>query len=136
MEYMTMKQAFECGHTDTPLIENGFNNVAEMTKEVLMASNIEIPLEFALSERWQVKKAIQKVLTVDELIDGYVTNPMGRNGMGKFAVKCEQNGQLKEWNRSKELREAVEAWSKCAIPTMSTETDNLVKALKNLKPPY
>lgn len=95
----------------------------------------------AVSDQWQVIKAEPKVLTADDY-DKRIKETSPRNGE---CQRCwiqgnrhgfqngDKNGQLKEWNRTKELREAAMD----AVELISTSLPTgkaLEKAIKNLKP--
>lgn len=144
-EYMTMIEAFECDDEDVPYLDGYFNWHDEHTKAKLNKIHCDIAVEAALSDKWQVKKADPKVLTAEEIEQVAMQCDKDKSGLREYGLHCArkgiENGQIKEWNRTKELRELLEKWSKMKWPSSNSlaETssicNDLLSAIKNLKPP-
>ncbi len=146
-KYMTMKQAFECREDDVPFIKHGFNDSTKSKKSTILHSPnytySAMPIKDALSDKWQVIKAEPKVLELNEIVDkSFKVNPLDtlpvRLRYVSIADLAEKNGQLREWNRTKELREAVKNLMKQSPLSfvLYEETNTLADVFKNLKPPY
>jgi len=149
MEYMTMKQAFECNDEDSPFLQDGFNSAFRKSKKHILENpkSFSVYPGHALSESWQVQKAEPKVLSADEWVEKNIGKYWGRWSTAGVSTETEfgiesfragdKNGQLKEWNRMKEFREAVSVlYEKAAHEAISTITKKVLEEFKNLTPPY
>ena len=112
-KYYTMKECFdECGDDDTPFIEDdgfGFNQHIPNTKKVLMDMDVLfVSPKAAISDKWQIKRAEQKVLTDDQWLKDIYGNDYNNQdytaGDMRWAFNTgEENGQLKEWLRPEQV---------------------------------
>ena len=122
-KYYTMKKCFDdCGDNDIPFIsaehiKHGYN-ITGKTKRFISENNgnLGMSVKVCFSDKWQIKRAEPKVLTAGDYIKTEIglrffkTNREELIAMnwGKSGFKNgDKNGQLKEWLRHKELREAV-----------------------------
>ena len=136
-KYMTMAEAFKCRDEDIPFIAGGWNGGKSATKKYILTNSVTFPSPEAIaSQNWQVQKAEPKILTTEEFEFNLEVKSEpnchrcwlqgNRNGF----EAGEKNGQLREWLRSKELREAVGSYQ-CDAGNYG----KLKEALKNLTPP-
>jgi hypothetical protein len=115
--YMTIQEAFECGDDDIPFIEGGFNNFRRQTKKEMSdtPTNPESrpSVSDILSDKWQVQKAEQKILTAEEWVKTAgkdipdLTNIIQVQLLLTAYNAGDKNGQLKQWQNHEELRETV-----------------------------
>ena len=113
----------------------GVTNIGALIDE----SKDPIPFSVAnMNIEGEIIRAEPEVLTTEEIMND-IANKMPGDQWYPFYVKdvadkCDKNGQIKEWERTKELRDA----SADAVELINTKlpTGNaLEKAIKNLTPP-
>lgn len=151
MKYYTMKECFDaCGDEDFPYIDGQFNIDKNITKNMIVTDiGPTFHWEDIHSDKWQIKRAEPKVLSIDDIVEDTakigairhfetITHP--KEALQICAKKADKNGQLREWQRPEqvELREACQDLSdKRGKPRCITdEVTRICEAVKNLKPPY
>lgn len=148
MQYYTMKECFDaCGDDDIPFIDGSYNSTAMNSKEFLHANPFfsQPSLNQALSDKWQIKRAEQKVLSAEELLEHAKQNRTN-NGVwnaddvkimaNNLISKCRKNYRLE---RDLEFRSFVEKARELVTEYEDGQGGTLFKELReelyqNLKP--
>jgi hypothetical protein len=141
-KYMKMEQAFKCGDDDIPFLEEGWNSTGKLTLKYILDNQVNFPTPNAIaSDKWQVIKAEPKVLTAEEIeeiarkqgpVDGIWNADCVHATVRNTIALCHKYFSLKEWNRTKELREAAEL---IIDGKMNSGLTLLSNVMKTLKPP-
>jgi hypothetical protein len=140
-KYYTRKECFDlCNDNDIPFVYGRFNSADKLPKKELLkkSASIHMSLDCIDSDKWQIKRAEPKVFNFKHWVENYAKNESIIN-MEAFKAS-EENGQLREWLRPEqvELREALNQFTPEEMEKHhgSIDYQRIVKALKNLKPPY